>query len=326
LAPPTAREWARHTVFFLLTVLTTVFAGIMLAFPEGLSAEGFHVAQPHTIPGYVVFVPLVYASEIFGILRGATLHPWLIAQGVAFSASLLAILTAHESGHYLACRKYGVEATLPFFIPAPPLMLTGTFGAFIKIKSPIPSRKALFDIGVAGPIAGFVVALPILVLGLLTSHSTPAPILAPGDTAIIFHDPLLTQGVAKLLGVNLSTLNANSFYYAAWIGLLVTSLNLMPVGQLDGGHATYSVFGRLVHRWLGRIAFVAAVTLAVLGWEWHGSPSGFVYSLLLAFVLRMPHPQPNNDVTPLDGNRRVVAALTLLIFVLCFLPFPISVK
>jgi membrane-associated protease RseP (regulator of RpoE activity) len=100
----------------------------------------------------------------------------------------------------------------------------------------------------------------------------------------------------------------------------------MPVGQLDGGHATYSVFGRLVHRWLGRIAFVAAVTLAVLGWEWHGSPSGFVYSLLLAFVLRMPHPQPNNDVTPLDGNRRVVAALTLLIFVLCFLPFPISVK
>jgi membrane-associated protease RseP (regulator of RpoE activity) len=320
---PTTREWVRHSALFLITILSTTFAGLMLV---SQSDSVFQPASPHTFFGYLTYIPLVYASEVIGILQQAFSHPTRLAQGVAFSASLLAILTAHESGHYIACRRYGVDATLPFFIPAPPLIMAGTFGAFIKIKSPIPSRRALFDIGVAGPLAGFVVAVPILFLGLVSSHPAAQGGGAPGEIVVMLNDSLLSQFAARLVGVSLSAVSPNPFYYASWIGLLVTTLNLMPVGQLDGGHAIYAVFGQFIHRWTGRIVFVIMLGLAFAGWFWHGSPSGFVYSLLLAIVLRMPHPEPENDFSPLDRNRRVVALVTLLIFVLCFLPFPITIR
>jgi membrane-associated protease RseP (regulator of RpoE activity) len=240
-----------------------------------------------------------------------------------FSGALLAILTAHESGHYIACRRYGVEATLPFFIPAPPLFLAGTFGAFIKIRSPIPTRRALFDIGVAGPLAGFIVALPIAALGILTAQHTTIE-LVPGDgQLIIFGDPLLLQLMARALGSDLN-IQLNPFFFAAWIGLLVTSLNLMPVGQLDGGHATFALFGKRLHAWLGRIAFISMTVLAILGWVWYSSPSGFLYAVLLAVILRVRHPQVMDESEPLDRPRRLVAILTLLVFILSFLPFPIK--
>ena len=243
-------------------------------------------------------------------------------QGATFSASLLAILFSHEMGHYLACRFYKVNATLPYFIPAPPIFLAGTFGAFIKIRSAIPSRRALFDIGLAGPLAGFVVALPLSVIGVLTMGP---PVPPPAEGAIFFNDPLLFRLIAKVVGVPLDP-NAptNPYYMAAWIGLLVTSLNLMPVGQLDGGHGTFALFGPRAHRLIAQVAFVSIAALAILGFYWHHSPSGFLYTVLLAVMLRVPHPTPA-VMEPLGLKRILIALVTLLVFILCFWPFPITI-
>jgi membrane-associated protease RseP (regulator of RpoE activity) len=318
---PTAREWLRHTALFFLTLLSTTLAGVMLSAQEMPEPA---VAEPTSISGYLVYIPEYYLKATSLIIAQAVTHPGLLWQGLAFSVSLLAILTAHESGHYVACRRYNVDATLPFFIPAPPLFLAGTFGAFIKIKSPIPSCRALFDIGVAGPLAGFVVAVPVAILGVWLSH--PAALPPSSGGAIIFNDPLLFRLAARLLNVHLDVNNAgNPFYFAAWIGLLVTSLNLMPVGQLDGGHATFSLFGARTHKWLGLAAFVTMATLAVLGWMWHKAPSGFLYAVLLAVMLRIRHPAAGDAHEPLGRARLLVAVATLLVFILSFWPFPITI-
>ncbi|HEY2964606.1 MAG TPA: site-2 protease family protein [Pyrinomonadaceae bacterium] len=312
-----AREWRLHGALFLLTVITTTLAGMMLVAPELPPYE-----PPLSGPlDYLFYVPLAYYHTIAELLRFGLAHPRIIGQGATFSASLLAILFSHEMGHYLACRYYRVNATLPYFIPAPPLFLAGTFGAFIKIRSAIPSRRALFDIGLAGPLAGFVVALPVSVMGLLTI----APGGPPPEHAIFFNDPLLFRLLAKLLGVPLDP-NAPTtpYYMAAWIGLLVTSLNLMPVGQLDGGHGVFAVFGPRAHRLIARVAFVSIAVLAVLGFVWYHSPSGFLYTVLLAVMLRVPHPAPA-VMEPLGAKRIVVAVLTLIVFILCFWPFPIKI-
>lgn len=317
-ARPTAREWARHTALFLLTALTATFSGVMLA---STNVPEPALASPVNLLDYILYVPEFYLKYTGAFIYQALTQPDLLGQGVTFAGSLLAILASHEAGHYIACRRYGVDATLPFFIPAPPLFLAGTFGAFIKIKSPIPSRHALFDIGVAGPLAGFIVAVPISIAGLLTLQP-PLPLT---EGSIIFNDPLLFRLIGRALGIELSaTSPANPFYMAAWIGLLVTSLNLMPVGQLDGGHATYAVFGARTHKWLGRAAFVTMSMLAILGWMWHGSPSGFLYSVLLAVMLRMRHPQAGDETERMGRARLVVAILTLLVFILSFVPFPIT--
>src|SRR5215207_10547223 len=158
-------NWRLHGGLLLLTVLTTTLAGIMLAAPEITPPAEPSLGNPLD---YVLYIPLAYFSSIAALLQYAFAHPRLLAEGSTFSASLLAILFSHEMGHYLACRYYKVNATPPYFIPAPPLFLAGTFGAFIKIRSPIPSRRALFDIGLAGPLAGFVVAVPLSVIGVLT--------------------------------------------------------------------------------------------------------------------------------------------------------------
>jgi membrane-associated protease RseP (regulator of RpoE activity) len=321
-ARPTAREWRKHAVLFLLTALTTTFAGVMLVsenVPEPL------MSRPEGLLDYVLYIPEFYVKAVAGYLVYAFAHPQLIAQGGIFAGALLAILAAHEAGHYIACRRYGVDATLPFFVPAPPLFLAGTFGAFIKIKSPIPTRRALFDIGVAGPLAGFVVALPVAVIGILMA--TPATLqLGPesGQQMIIFGDPLLLQIIARAVDSDLN-IQINPLYFAAWIGLLVTSLNLMPVGQLDGGHATYALFGKRLHGWIGRGAFIVMSALAILGWLWYSSPSGFLYAVLLAVILRVRHPQVMGESEPLDASRVLLALLTLVVFVLSFLPFPIKI-
>jgi membrane-associated protease RseP (regulator of RpoE activity) len=315
-AGPTAREWIKHSVLFLLTFISTTFAGIVL------SAPAAEVPDPTTpgVLGYLLYVPEVYRRIVATLLWQAVADPALLKSGITFSISLLTILTAHEMGHYLACRYYGVKATLPFFIPAPPLFLAGTFGAFIKMKSPIPSRRALFDIGLAGPLAGFVALLPVALAGLLTLKAG-AP--ASGDGAIIFNDPLLFQIIAKLTRTHLIDALPNPYYMAAWIGLLVTSLNLMPVGQLDGGHGTFAVFGQRAHKIIGRLAFVTVAVMSVLGFFWHGSPSGFLYTVLLAVMLKVRHPAPD-EMEPLGRRRTIVAIVTLLVFALSFVPFPIT--
>lgn len=315
---PTTREWIRHSALFLITFVTTTFAGIVIAAPE------LDVTEP-ALSGalsYLLYVPEYYLRIVSSLVIFAILHPHILVDAVSFSITLLAILTAHEMGHYLACRYYGVDATLPFFIPAPPLFLAGTFGAFIKMKSPIPSRRALFDIGLAGPLAGFVMLLPVAIAGIVTLQ--PAPPLISGS-AIVFNDPLLFQIFAKATGANLTNALPNPFYMAAWIGLLVTSLNLMPVGQLDGGHGTFSLFGLRAHKLIGRVAFVAVASMAILGFVWHHSPSGFLYTILLAVMLRVKHPAPEK-MGSLGSARIVVAVMTLVVFALSFVPFPITLS
>lgn len=317
-AGPSTREWIKHSSLFLLTFITATFAGIVIAAP------GVNPPPPvvSSIIGYVLYIPEYYGRIVGELLLLTIANPSLLRSGLTFSTALLTILTAHEMGHYLACRYYGVSATLPFFIPAPPLFLAGTFGAFIKMKSPIPSRRSLFDIGLAGPLAGFVALLPISLAGLLTLQAAP-PQSGPG--VIIFNDPLLFKIIATLTGAQLTGALPNPFYMAAWIGLLVTSLNLMPVGQLDGGHGTFAIFGQRAHRLIGRLAFVTVAVTSVLGFIWHGSPSGFLYTVLLAVMLKVRHPAPV-EMEPLGRGRMVVAIVTVIVFVLSFVPFPITLS
>ena len=315
---PTLRQWTTHLILFAATVVSTTLAGVFF-----IAAPDFEVAEPglSTSFDYLFYIPSYYLKTVAGLVQATISQSSALLDGVQFSASLLAILAAHEMGHYIACRRYGVRATLPFFIPAPPLFLAGTFGAFIKIQSPIPSRRALVDIGLAGPIAGFIVAIPISVMGILRLE--PAESI-PGH-AIIFNDPLLFRLIAYASDTPLSAdALLNPYYMAAWIGLLVTSLNLMPVGQLDGGHGTFALFGPRLHRIIGWVAFIAMAILAGLGWLWHASLSGFLYTVLLGVMLRVRHPQPQINER-LGKTRIAIALLTLLMFVLSFWPFPLTI-
>ena len=284
--------------------------------------------RPRRRSKYLLFIPKYYALMLAGVASYAVAHPHYMAEGLKFAGALLSILLAHESGHYVACSLYGVEATLPFFIPVPPPFIAGTLGAFIKIKSPIPSRRALFDIGVAGPLAGFAVIIPVAVIGLLTAvpDTTAAAAAAQGGSVIIFNDPALLRMLAVPLGVqDLGAIAPNPFYFAAWFGLLVTSLNLMPVGQLDGGHAVYALLGRRAHKHVGRMAFFAMLALAPFGWLWHGAPTSVLYVALLFVMLRLPHPAPLDDFDPLGRTRTLLGILTLIVFALSFLPFPLTI-
>jgi len=313
----TEREWWVHGALFLLTSFTTTLAGV------GLAATDFTPTEPplSNFLDYLLYLPLSVLHYCVDLVKYSFTHEAALSQGTAFSLSLLAILFAHEMGHYLACRYYRVDATLPFFIPAPPVFLAGTFGAFIKIRSPIPSRRALFDIGLAGPLAGFVIALPLSVVGVLTVGQ---PVLQQGH-AIYFNDPPLFRLLAWMLGMTLDPNSPiNPYYMAAWIGLLVTSLNLTPVGQLDGGHGVFALFGARAHALIGRLAFVAAVILAILGFWWHGSLSGFLFAVLLGVILRFRHPAPA-IMEPLGTPRLAIAILTLVVYFLCFWPFPITI-
>lgn len=321
--PPTPRQWLLHGTMFLLTAITTTITGIVWC--SNVGADSSVAPESSGGTGSLVLIPWYYITGIAALIREALTHPVVLMPGLKFSGSLLAILTAHEFGHYLFCRYYGVNATLPFFIPQPPGLLPGTFGAFIKMKSPVPSRRALFDIGLAGPLAGFAVVIPIAFAGVLTLRQIPIVAGASEGGGITFHDPLLFQLIALGSGIDLTIpATVNPYYLAAWVGLLVTALNLMPVGQLDGGHGTFSVFGERAHWWIGRVAFGTMALISVLGWLWHRSPSGFLYVALLAVMLRVRHPAPE-IMEPLGRARIVIGIITLMVFVLCFLPFPITI-
>jgi membrane-associated protease RseP (regulator of RpoE activity) len=214
-----------------------------------------------------------------------------------------------------------VAATLPFFIPSP-LPLFGTFGAVIKIKSPIPNRRALFDIGIAGPLAGFVFALPVAYIGHY--FAKPSASVAPADGVIVFHDPLLFKFLGQLLHLPPS-IEGNPLWFAAWLGMLMTALNLLPVGQLDGGHVVYAVFGERGHRWVARVVYLGVVALAVYSYLSNGWLGWFVWVVLLTLMMRFGHPPVLEQAEPLGLVRTLIAVLGLLVFVLCFTPFPITV-
>jgi membrane-associated protease RseP (regulator of RpoE activity) len=323
---PTAWTWAKHAALLLFAFITVTVAGVLE--PFGIIPI-FPDVNPQTeseILQFLFALPTLYLQLISDTIYRLCTDFETLKYGLKFSVSLLSILLAHEFGHYVACRLYGVDATLPYFIPLPPLLgPAGTLGAFIKIVSPMPSRRAVFDIGVAGPIAGFIAIVPIAVLGLLTLRETSAEDSIFERIGLYFSHPLFLQLLAKILAINPTFEISNPFLAAAWIGLLVTSLNLIPSGQLDGGHAIFAVFGEKIHALTGRVAFVVMATITVLGWFFYNSPSGLLFTILLAVMMRVGHPEPL-DNSPLNFNRKLVAVLTLLIFVLCFVPFPVQIK
>ncbi len=262
-----------------------------------------------------------YAAYLMDF-RAETVEPsWgLLAGGLWYSLTIMVILGAHEMGHYLACRFYGINATLPFFIPVPPPVLTGTLGAFIRIRQPVRSKRVLFDIGVAGPLAGFVFAVPALVIGLAQSRVAALPADFSG---LSLGEPLLFKGAAWIMWGTIPegySLNLHPMGFAAWFGLLATALNLFPIGQLDGGHISYAVFGRRSSFiTLGAIAIAVVLTFVSMSWV--------VWTLMLLAMLYFfgPHHPPTVDEhVPLDRARLALAAIALLIFVLSFTPAPIE--
>ncbi|PYR13168.1 MAG: site-2 protease family protein, partial [Acidobacteria bacterium] len=244
----------------------------------------------------------------------------LLVRGFWYSGTILTILGCHELGHYLACRYYDVDASLPFFLPFP-ISITGTLGAFIRIREPIPTKRMLFDIGIAGPIAGFLVALPALFVGVAMSHV----VRVPADfTGFELGEPLLFKIAEKMLWGTIAdpySLNLHPMAFAAWFGLLATALNLFPIGQLDGGHISYAVLGRY-STYLTFVMIGVAIVLAG-----YFSASWIVWTGLMVAMLFMfgpRHPQVFDEHVPLDRTRLVLAGLALLMFILCFTPAPIS--
>lgn len=264
----------------------------------------------------------VYADDIANGFAGSIgledfMNPDVIALSVLYAVVLIGILLAHEMGHYLTCRFYGINATLPYFIPFPPPSPIGTMGAFIKIKSPITRKQQLFDVGVAGPLAGFVLALPALVYGLSLSKAVPH---IPEEGSIIFGEPLLfkllSDSIFKGAPENFDLI-LHPVAFAGWVGALVTALNLFPIGQLDGGHVVYALFGKR-SRNFARPVLVAFIVMGVFFWV-----GWFVWAILIGFI-GLKHPRLWDEEVPISVGRRWVAFLVILIFIFSFIPDPVK--
>lgn len=295
-----------NLVLFGLTLLSTLWIGSLFS----------------TVPMPALESPVQALVQI-------TLHGW------PFALTLLAILTAHEFGHYFAARYHKLAVTLPYFIPFP-LPPIGTLGAFIRLKEPVPDRRKLFDIGVAGPLAGFILAVPLLFYGLSTS-----PVIVPqptpggwveGNSLLYYSAKLITFGKALPNALTGEDVLMNQITTAAWIGLLVTALNLLPVGQLDGGHTVFALFGEKA-RYANLVTVSAMAIFAVAGLEIVqrylpflsavGFTGWFVWLGLIFFMIGPYHPPALDDVTQLDNKRRWLGYVVILIFILTFTPVPL---
>lgn len=243
-----------------------------------------------------------------------------LVHGLPFSITLLLILGSHEMGHYLFGRKHKVDVSLPYFIPAPTII--GTFGAVIKMRSPIRDKKALIEIGAAGPIAGFVVAIPAYIIGLYTSEILPVTELEGG---IILGDSLITKFLSWLVYPDIPAgfeLYISSIGFAAWIGFIVTMLNLLPIGQLDGGHIMYAVFGN-AHKKIGYAA-LTAISAFGLVLTIFGTPSynWIIWALLVFFFIKVKHPPVYNSHLPIPTTHKLICLFSFIIFILTFIPVP----
>jgi Zn-dependent protease len=288
----------------------------------------------------VLFSGAIYACQCFP----QTLTEWL--SGIPMMLSMMVILLAHEFGHYFAARYHKVAVTLPYFIPLPVISPVGTLGAFIQLRSPFKTKKQLFDIGIAGPLAGLVFAVPLLIWGVATSPINELN-RSPETASVLEGNSVFYLGIKYLVHGQLlpsfdqysdlpisqefflvlvglvpegggDDILINSVAFAAWFGLLVTAMNLLPVGQLDGGHIIYSLIGDKA-RVLG-IVLIGLMFLAGIFW-WSG---WLVWALLTFFVIGPNHPPPQNDLIPLDTGRKVLAYATLFIFLIIFMPNPLQ--
>jgi Zn-dependent protease len=294
--PPTRQRWWLYALFFLLTLCSTMIVGARMEFYFQHNQPVFSLSDDT-----LSLFPIGWIAQ----------HPANLLMGLPFSLTLMFILFAHEMGHYLYARHYRVYATPPFFVPFPSLI--GTLGAFIRIKSSIPSRAALFDIGIAGPIAGFIPACVALIVGLLLSH----PIAHSSTSELQLGFPIAFYLAASLLhiGVPLSSLSLHPIAAAAWVGFFATALNLLPGGQLDGGHIIFSITPRW-HKWISLLTVFALIPLGKHMWT-----GWFLWAVLLFLTARHPRVPRYPSVT---GGRRALALCAVLMLVLSFTPAPFT--
>jgi membrane-associated protease RseP (regulator of RpoE activity) len=295
-----------------------------------IARQGVIVAQPSRVwINAVLFAATVLATLLTGAINevGQTMpgtmilpallqQPILLLTGLPFALTLMSILLAHEMGHYIVGRRYNAPVSLPYFIPMPFFGLFGTMGAVIVQRAPFEDRRSLFDIGVAGPLAGLVVTLPLLVYGLATSKVGPIPpgSLMEGNSILYLIIKYLIFG--KVLPGNGLDVSLNAVAWAAWGGLLITSLNLLPVGQLDGGHILYALLGK--RAW--PVAISVVILLLAMGFLWSG---WFLWAILI-LVFGVRHPAPLNDLSPMGLKRALVGVGVLMLFALTFTPIPFS--
>ena len=297
-APAWTSSLAFHLFLFAATVLTTLSVGAQIALNYSRRLPAFNLELSSAL------------------IRNLWHHPASLLLGLPFSFTLLGILLTHEMGHYLACRYYGLNASYPYFIPAPTLI--GTLGAFIKIRSPIFTRKMLFEVAVAGPIAGFVLAAPALAWAVLHSHVGSAAELSG---TIVCGKPLALTLLTSLLrpGINPARLALSPVGCAAWVGLFATALNLLPMSQLDGGHILYAVIGKN-HRLLSRIFWLALLPLGYFCWL------GWLMWAGIIGLIGIGHPPVVFPEEKLSRWHQTLAAVALVMFVLCFMPTPFTVR
>jgi len=291
------------------------------ALPQALDGE-LRRGRPRPFTNVALFLATVVTTVWAGALhQGVNLlqEPGRFAIGVPYAAALLAILGVHEFGHYFMARQYGVDVTLPYFIPVP--MGLGTFGAFIQMKSLIRSRRAVFDIGIAGPLAGLVVALPALYFGL---RGTPPLADELHTTGVYSGSSLLLALVYQFANggaLGTAVIRLSPVAFAGWIGLFITALNLLPVGQLDGGHIAYGLFGQRRARQIGVGAFVVMLGLGLFVW-----PGLLTWAVLIALIAGFAHVPALDDVTPPDATRFAFGALALAVLVLTLMPLPAGMR
>ena len=303
-APPPHGRLGVQVTLFALTLITTTIAGAFhyFSFMSDLASAGDPPAS--------------------GELSRALADPYFYVRGLWYSLTILAILGCHEMGHYLACLRYNVTATRPYFLPVPPIpFITGTLGAFIRIRSRMPDKIALFDIGIAGPIAGFVVAVPLLFMGLALSRIDQLP--EDSSSLIELGEPLLFQFAAWMVWGDVPanhSINMHPMAFAAWFGLLATALNLFPISQLDGGHIAYAVFGR-------RATIITLLTLGIAIGLTFVSSGWIVWTALMIGMMLLvgPHHPPTlDDERGIGHGRRLMAGVAAAMLIVCFTPAPIG--
>ena len=304
IVQPTASQTSTNVILLGLTIVSTWFVGIQYAGGERLAAA---LAR--------------YNDDVF---RAMFSDPQFVIGGLPYVFALLGILGVHEMGHYVAARLHKANVTLPYFIPMP--FGLGTMGAVIRLKSPIKNRRQLFDIGVAGPLAGLAIAVPLLMIGLMTSPvqyvGTPVPGSQEGNSILYALLKFLIKG-QWLPGGGYDVI-VNAVAFPAWFGLLVTLINLLPLGQLDGGHVIYALFGRTQWR-VANVVLLALIALgAYLAVATEQLLNVWLMWALLSQVFGLRHPPPLDDITPLDRKRKLIGYATIVVFVLIFTPVPFS--
>lgn len=303
------RTWKLNLVLFLITIATTTTAGSFAAY--------------HYFAGSGGFSDLTEMDYI----RQALSAQYLFLGFLTFALPLMTILTVHEFGHYIAARRHGMDATLPYFIPVPPPpifpTLLGTFGAFIQMREPMPNRKALFDIGVAGPLAGLAIAIPVLLIGFALMAAAPVQVTDTDDT-LTLGTPLLYSALSWPFGFDDSNILTHPVAYAGWWGIFLTAFNLLPAGQLDGGHVAAAMFGERA-RYASYSVVVLLLALSfVPGFFGYPNSSGWILPAILVALLGLRHPPTLDGVSKLDSRRTWIGWGAFALGVLCFTPIPLS--